>query len=348
MEPGGQSPRLLPSSVLDRADAIANHFTNSVRRSSVTQEDVRLLGCGSPRPHAPASSLTTEPGPPHPPETTDQLTVLSPGGGSFWDVSGHAGRRRDSTLSKQDQLLISKIKRYYENAGSQSPTFCLQRRESLTSIPSGLVRSSISRINSIPKVDSTETTSWVAPPSPSAALATEDQALPDSSESLDGLRLDLSSQDNPPEEEEFVPSSHMIRIWQTMEQITLAQQKNTISKLQEAPQSFRASRFEVSDPMKVQDKDSPPESPELQRAKVFEEELFVLRAPGHQASQTKPEAGGEKTKSKVLHLARQYSQKIKTAKPVVRQRSQDLLMGRKPLACVMEELEKTESPGRRR
>lgn len=351
-EPAGQSPRLLPSSVLDRAGTIAHHFTNSIRRSSLAQEDVRLLGCASPRPHGPTSSLRREPVPPPPPETTEtDLTVLSAGEDSFWDVTGDPGWRRDSTLSKQDQLLLSKIKRYYENAGSQSPTFCLQRRESLTFIPAGLVRSSISRINSIPKEDSTETTSWVTPPGPSAALATEDQALPDSSESLGESQRSSqqSSQDHPPEEEEFIPSSQMIRIWQTMEQkITLAQQENKISKLEEAPQSFRASRFKVCDSMKVQNKDSPPESHGLQRAEGSEEELFVLKAPGLQGSQTKPEAGGEQTKSKVLHLARQYSQKIKTAKPVVRQRSQGLLMCQKPLACVMEELEKVESSGRRR
>lgn len=346
VEPAGPSSRLLPSSVLDRAGTIAHHFSNSIRRSSLSQEDVHLLGCASPRP---TSSLRREPVPPQPPETTEtDLTVLSAAEESFWDVSGEPGRRRDSMLSKEDQLLISKIKRYYENAGGQSPTLCLQRRESLTFIPAGLVRSSVSRINSIPKADSTETSSWVTAPGPSAAPATEDQDLPNSSESLDTLRLEQRSPDDSGEsqrwshqssqDEEFLPSSQMIRIWQTMEQkITLAQQENKISKLQEAPQSFRASRFKVCDSMKVQNKDSPPECHDLQRA---EEELFVLRAPGHQ------EDGGEQTKSKVLHLARQYSQKIKSAKPVVRQRSQGLLMGQKPLACVMEELEKMESSGR--
>lgn len=355
VEPGGQSPRLLPSSVLDRAGAIAHHFSNSIRRSSLTQEDVRLLGCASPRPHGPTSSLRRQPGPPQPADTTEtDLAGLSPGEDSFWDVVGGPGRRRDSTLSKQDQLLISKIKTYYEKAGSQSPTLCLQRRESLTSIPAGLVRSSVSRINSIPQVDST---SWGTPPGPSTVLTTEDQPLPDLS---DPLRLELRSSDDleesqtsrpssPSKEEKFIPSSQMIRIWQTMEQkITLAQPENKISKLQEAPQSFRPSCFKVSESGKFQNEDSPPDSRDLQKTKVFEEELFVLRAPGHQGSQTKAQAGGEERKSKVLHLARQYSQKIKTSRPVVRQRSQGLLLSQNPLACVMEEVEKMESSGRRR
>lgn len=330
VEPGGRSPRLLPSSVLDRASAIAHHFTNSVRRSSMTQEDVRLSGCPSPRPRAPTSSLRAEPVPPQPPETTEtDLTVLSPGEDSFWD--GEVGRRRDSTLSRQDQLLISKIRRYYEDAGSRSPTCCLQRRESLTSIPPGLVRSSVSRINS------SDTTSWLA----AAPPATGDQAL---SESLDTFSLQLrstdgpgqgqrsrhqSSWDEPSEEEEFLPSSQMIRIWQEMEQkVTLAQQESRRSKLAEAPQSFMASGLQVPEAMKVQDRDSPPDSQELQ-----------------ERPQTEPEAGGEQTRSKVLHLARQYSQRIRSARPVVRQQSQGLLRGQGPLACVVEELERTETSG---
>lgn len=332
LEPGGQSPRLLPSSVLDRASTIAQHFSTDVRRSSVSQEDIRLLGCASPRPHGPTSSLRVKPVPTRPPETIEMdLTVLSPGEDGFWGVNGDAGQRQDSTLSKQDQLLLSKIKRYYEDAGGQSPSRCLQRRESLTSIPAGLVKSSINRINS----------SWVDPPGPSAASASEDPSL------LDSSRLELrstedsgdkqrsggqSSQDHPPGEDEFLPSSQMIRIWQTMGQKMAS------------PESFRASCFKVSNSMQVQNQDSPPDSQDLQRAKVLQEEPFVHRAPGQQDSETKPEAGAEQT-SKVLHLARQYSQKIKTGKPVVRQRSQGLLLSHKPLTCVLEELEKTESSG---
>lgn len=326
LEPGGQSPRLLPSSVLDRASTIAQHFSTNVRRSSVSQEDTRPLGCASPRPHGPTSSLRVQPVPAQPPETTEMdLTVLSPGEDGFWGVNGGAGQQQDSTLSKQDQLLLSKIKRYYENAGGQSLGRCLQRRESLTSIPAGLVKSSINRINSF----------WVAPPGPSAASASEDPAV------LDSSRLELRStedsgdkqrsggqisQDHPPGEDEFLPSSQMIRIWQTMGQKTAS------------TESFRASRFKVSDSMQVQNQDSSLDSQDLQRAKVLEEEPFVHRAPGQQDSETKPEAGAEQT-SKVLHLARQYSQKIKTGKPVVRQRSQGLLLSHKPLTCVLEELE---------
>lgn len=296
------------------------------------------------------------------------LTSLSSREDGVFDGNQEPRRRRDSTLSTQDQLLLSKIKSYYENAGSQSPTFCLQRRESLTYIPAGLVRSSITRINSIPKSDSMELTCSVTNSGPSSSLATESQDLLDSSQSLDTLSFELKgiedsrksqrsqhSQDGPSEEEEFIPSSQMIRIWQNMEQeLTLPQKEKKISTLQEAPQNFRASH-NVSDSIKVQTKDSHPESQDLQTEKVFNKETLVLRPPVQQVSQAKPETGGghpceddmEQANSKVLHLARQYSQKIKTAKPVVRQRSQGLLLCRNRLACVVEELEKTEISGRR-
>lgn len=374
-EAGGRTPSILPSSVLDRAGAIALHFTNSVRRGSLTQDDVRFLGCASPRLPGRTNALRTEAAQgasgvaTEPPETTVRdLTSPSSREDGVFDGSRESRRRRDSTLSTQDQLLLSKIKSYYDNAGSQSPTFCLQRRESLTYIPAGLVRSSITRINSIPRADSMETTCSVTNSGPSSSPATESQDLLDSSQSLDTLSFEPKgledsrksqrsqhSQDGPSEEEEFIPSSQMIRIWQNMEQeMTLPQKEKKISTLQEAPQNVRASH-KVSDSTKVQTKDSHPESQDLQTEKVFNKETLVLRPPVHQVSQAKPETGGgstceddmEQANSKVLHLARQYSQKIKTAKPVVRQRSQGLLLCRNRLACVVEELEKTESSGRR-
>lgn len=369
-EAGGEAPGILPSSVLDRAGAIAHHFTNSIRRASLTQEDARSFGCASPRLPGQTRTLRTELAqgvigmPTEPLETmVTHLTSPSPGEDNFFDVNRDVRRRRDSTLSKQDQLLLSKIKSYYENAGNQSPTFCLQRRESLSYIPAGLVRSSITRINSIPKVDSMETTSSVTTSGPSSSPATEGQGLLDSPKSLDTLRFELrsdsrespNSQDSLPQEEDFIPSSQMIRIWQTMEQrITLAQKTNNTSTFQEAPPNFREKHFNVSNSIKVQNKDSHQESQDLQQETVFNRETLVLNAPVHPVSQTKPEVGGEQpceddmeqTKSKVLHLARQYSQKIRTGKPVVRRRSQGLLHTNS-LACVVEELEKVENPGMR-
>ncbi|XP_036942720.1 pleckstrin homology domain-containing family G member 3-like isoform X1 [Acanthopagrus latus] len=415
-EKQAETTSILPSSVLDKASAIAQHFTNSIKRGSVAQDDARSIGCASPRlPSRTSSSLSLSAEPTDgplrfnsicsdPAETfgVTDLTMLSPRDDSLFDSERSIRRRRDSTLSKQDQMLIGKIKSYYESAENQGVTFSLQRRESLTYIPTGLVRSSVSRFNSIPKDETVQTN-----PSDSTTSSGLDPSIAGSntrshmiySESLDCCKSDQRStdpddsgesqrsrsqcvQDSPPESDEFRPSSEMIKIWQTMErEITRSQIVDKgRERYREAPRSSRATDVSLSDSAKTQNKSCDPESgatdlstitEESQRSpsplklkasavnqtvslkdslKVFGEDSVVLRAPVPRVAQLKAEAEEErpsedpnqldevdKTKSKVLHLARQYSQRIKTTKPVVRQRSQGLLMGKKSLPCVVEE-----------
>ncbi|XP_022614688.1 pleckstrin homology domain-containing family G member 3 [Seriola dumerili] len=423
-EKQGEVISILPSSVLDKASAIAQHFTNSIKRGSLAQDDTRSLGCASPRlPSRTGSSLSLSTEPtnqplglnsicPDPAETCSatDLTLLSPRDDSLFDTDRGIRRRRDSTLSKQDQLLIGKIKSYYENAESQDATFSLQRRESLTYIPTGLVRSSVSRFNSIPNDKTVQTN----PSTPTASSSLDPfsveshLALPGdtrdhmvSSDSLDSLKSDQRStdpedsgeslrsrsqslQDNPYEDEDFRPSSEMIKIWQAMEQeITRSQSEDRgREKSREATRNSRATTIGLSSstntPNKSCDRESgasdlstiteestspSPLKPKASRVsrtgslkdtlKVFGEEAVILRAAVPRVTQLKVEAEGErpseglnqvddvdKTKSKVLHLARQYSQRIKTTKPVVRQRSQGILISKKILPCVVEE-----SPG---
>uniref|UniRef100_M3XLD7 Uncharacterized protein n=1 Tax=Latimeria chalumnae TaxID=7897 RepID=M3XLD7_LATCH len=61
--------------------------------------------------------------------------------------------KRDSSLTKNDRLLIEKIKNYYETAEIDDD-FCLQRRESISFIPRGVVKESIFRFNYILQQDS--------------------------------------------------------------------------------------------------------------------------------------------------------------------------------------------------
>ncbi|XP_063352398.1 pleckstrin homology domain-containing family G member 3-like isoform X2 [Pelmatolapia mariae] len=410
-EKEGEATSILPSSVLDKASAIAQHFTNSIKRGSVAQDDTRSLGCPSPRlPSRSGSSLSlsaeADDRPPRlcsfvvdPAETfggTD-LTMLSPRDDSLFDSDRSIRRRRDSTLSKQDQLLIGKIKSYYENAENQDATFSLRRRESLTYIPSGLVRSSVSRFNST----STSSTSTVDPTSAEShsALPQNTQDLMGCSGSLDSLKSEQRStdpedsegsqrsrsqsvQDNFSDDEEFKPSSEMIKIWQAMERDIKKSQSEDggQDRTKEAPvtsrisglsfptknssQESRASdlstiKEESTNPMPLK-----PKASEVNRTgsvrdtlKMFGEEAAVLRAPVPRVTQLKVEAEKEhpssasdqvvevdKTASKVLHLARQYSQRIKTSSPVVRQRSQGLLFGKKSLASVVEEREGSGKP----
>lgn len=387
----GEASSILPSSVLDKAGAIAQHFTNSIKRGSLVQDEGRSLSCASPRLLSRTGSrlsLGAEP--------TDRplrlssvssdhvetfagtdLTLLSPREDNLFDSTRGIQRRRDSILSKQDQLLICKIKSYYENAESESPTFSLQRRESLTYIPIGLVRSSISRLNSIPGEDGVQASSSTANTSSgmelNSAVSSQMGGHVVSSASLDSLRSDQRStdQDNPPrphstqdvspENEEFRPSSEMIKIWQTMERdITRSHWEDRLQRA--APTTSLCDRSTRCQPESrdIGTVSAGPLCLQLQRGnlkdslKVFGGEAALFTAPLPRVVQLKAEAEGEqpseddvdRTKSKVLHLARQYSQRIKTAKPVVRQRSQGLLTGRKSLACVVEEKESagTSSP----
>lgn len=415
-----EATSILPSSVLDKASAIAQHFTNSIKRGSLAQEDHRSPSCASPRPPSRTGSslsLSAEPADRHlrlnsacsdPAETfgTTDLTLLSPRDDSLFDTERGIRRRRDSTLSKQDQLLIGKIKSYYENAENQDAAFSLQRRESLTYIPTGLVRSSVSRLNSIPKDKTIQTN-----PSSSTTLSSFDpssgesnSALPTdtldhmvSSDSLDFLKSDQrntdpddsgesqrfqshSRQDNLSEDEEFRPSSEMIKIWQTMErEITRSQNEDkereryqggnsrvtdfTLSDTAKAPNKSCNRESGASDLSTITEESSSPSPLKASSVKqtgslkdplkVSRDEAVTLRVRVPRVAQLKAEADGErprgdlnllddadKTKSKVLHLARQYSQRIKTSTPVIRQRSQGVLVGKQQsLPSVMEEKE---------
>ncbi|XP_035851627.1 pleckstrin homology domain-containing family G member 3 isoform X2 [Sander lucioperca] len=408
------SPSILPSSVLDKASAIAQHFAGSVKRGSLSHDDVRSPSCASPRlPRSGGSSiinLGTEPLETlrlnsNSPDSDSafgatDLTLLSPRSDSLFDGERGLCRRQDSTLSRQDQLLLGKIKTYYENAESKDATFRIQRRESLTYIPTGLVRSSISRLNSIPNDKTVRTNPANLAPcfslESNSALPADTQSHMVSSDSLDSFKSDQRStdpedsegitwsrsqslQDNPSEDDEFRPSSEMIKIWQTMEREITGNQRS-----REAPRIPRMatdvgtkaaneSRESGASDLSTITEESSSLSPLKLKAsganrtrsrrqdgvKVFGEDAVGLRAAIPRVSQLNQnyEAEAErrskdsnqqvevdKTKSKVLHLARQYSQRLKTCEPAVGQRSSHLLMNRKTLPCVLEERESTGKP----
>lgn len=399
---------ILPSSVLDKASAIAQHFTNSIKRGSTVQDDTHSLGCPSfrlPTRNGSSLSLCAE-GDDRPlrlssiagdsAETFGEtdLAMLSPRDDSPFDNDQGIMRRRDSTLSKLDQMLIGKIKSYYENAGNQDATFSLRRRESLTYIPSGLVRSSVSRFNSDPKDKtvltntSTSTSSTTVDPTSALLQNTKDHMVSD--DSLGSLKFDQRSTgledlenrqsksrslpDNLSDDEEFRPSSEMIKIWQAMEQeITISQSEDGgRDRSKEASATCRTtglpiptkstsqeSRASDLSNIKEESTSSLPLKPKASgfnrtgsvrdTLKMFGEEAIILRAPVPRVPQLKVEAEKErfcedsfqvdevdKVTSKVLHLARQYSQRIRTTKPMVRQ---GILIGKKSLASVVEEKE---------
>lgn len=256
VEDKSDSTSILPSSVLDKASAIAEHFVCTARRSSVSTDEIRSLGC--PSPHLPSrtgstlslgdariastwpeSHSLTQEAPP-----SSDFMIGSSGDDSLFDSDRSIYRRRDSVLSRQDQLLIDKIRSYYENAEHQDATFSLKRRESLTYIPSGLVRNSVSRFNSIPNdkgLDLEKTTGTSGPDKAIESLfvtsALSETNLnansasmehPIISASTDFTRFDsdvdgfmkpqsIYYQTESHPEEVFRSSSEMIKVWQDME-----------------------------------------------------------------------------------------------------------------------------------
>lgn len=258
VEEKSDSTSILPSSVLDKASAIAEHFVCTARRSSISTDEMRSLGCPSPRlPSRTGSTLSlgdariastcseshgislTQEAPP-----SSDFIIGSSGDDSLFDSDRIIYRRKDSVLSRQDQLLIDKIRSYYENAEHQDATFSLKRRESLTYIPSGLVRNSVSRFNSIPNdkgldLEKTNSTSgpdkaieslFVTSALSETNLSANSASLehPVISASTDFTRFDsdvdgfmkpqsIYYQTESHPEEVFRSSSEMIKVWQDME-----------------------------------------------------------------------------------------------------------------------------------
>ncbi|XP_046691934.1 pleckstrin homology domain-containing family G member 3 isoform X2 [Silurus meridionalis] len=186
-----QNHSILPSSVLDKAGVIAEHFIANARHSSAGPDELR-----SPQ-HIHH-------------EVSSREELVS---GSNQNVC----RRRDSTLSKQERLLIDKIRNYYENAEQQDEGFSLKRRESLAYIPSGLVRTSVNHFNKIPHTDHRKTsiteTSLVT--SADSDISTE----PDQLQDVLSIELNGSQAHKPEEfpEEHFCSSTEMLKVWQEME-----------------------------------------------------------------------------------------------------------------------------------
>lgn len=153
---GSQS--ILPSSVLDQASVIAERFIGSLsRRSSLVSEELGPIT--SPSPSVDNDVF------PSPSACMDLETQMLDRSSKELQVASEnlstpatepaerallEGEHR-STLSKQDRLLIHKIRRYYEHAEHQDANFSIKRRESLSYIPAGLVRHLSRQLNSGPQ-----------------------------------------------------------------------------------------------------------------------------------------------------------------------------------------------------
>lgn len=228
---------LLPVSVLDRAGAIAEGFVSSLsRRGSLVSEELAFSSplaqtdaFESPSARGEAETGTSAGFTPEPrPTSVEPPPARGPEETSF----SEGGRR--STLSKQDRLLIHKIRRYYEHAEHQDASFSIKRRESLSYIPAGLVRNLSRQLNFGPQdkavpayrrgLSRNRPTSWSVFDLPGLGQSQSTPTHPTHpTHPIPELKSSPVEAEAPPRsaadttEEEFRPSADMLKVWNDME-----------------------------------------------------------------------------------------------------------------------------------
>ncbi|XP_032402686.1 pleckstrin homology domain-containing family G member 3-like isoform X6 [Xiphophorus hellerii] len=377
----------LPSSVLDQLTA-EQLISSLSRRSSLVSEDLSLD-------KDPFQSLSahmdvekqmekmSDSSSPEP-QTSSKANLLGP------EPELSEGERR-STLSKKDQLLIHKIRQYYEHAEHQDANFSLKRRESLSFIPAGLVRQLSRQLNDVPKEKAgpayrkglcrNRPTSWSVFDLPGL----EKGKISEPQSSVEVKIRSNSATEAFTAEEEFRPSSEMLKVWEVMETEEEIQEVK-----QEAEEKADSQRVEISlDTIEVKNSNQPPvieEEPEMCSAadtcsvssptassSTAEQGSAQLSErcsspafqendnfhPGHlpksisfqstiDEDQILHDMG--KMRNKVFQLARQYSQRIKNNRPAGWQRSRQAAHqeGLRSAAAVhQEKLRKTGKPNLR-
>ncbi|XP_022606897.1 pleckstrin homology domain-containing family G member 3-like [Seriola dumerili] len=388
---------ILPSSVLDQASVIAERFISSLsRRSSLVSEDLGSLACPSPSTDndlfkSPSACMDLEKqtqmlasSTPEPQETSE-ANLSTPAHEPALDALIEGERR--STLSKQDRLLIHKIRRYYEHAEHQDANFSIKRRESLSYIPAGLVRYLSRQLNSVPQeqaapvhrkgLSRNRPTSWSVFDLPGLEKSrnTETRQKSEPQRAKEAKTRSQSFSEALTTEEEFRPSSDMLKVWQDMEMEEESQEVQEIeeeevddSRLEatqgngldvktskQSPQILEESEISTasdSSSISSPNTSSPAveggsgEDPEPSNATMSQEKnhvnhdqlpkLISLRTSVDE-DQILQDMG--KMKNKVFQLARQYSQRIKNNRPIVWQRNRETAnqQGSKNLPAVHEE-----------
>ncbi|CAK6976777.1 pleckstrin homology domain-containing family G member 3 isoform X2 [Scomber scombrus] len=359
---------ILPSSVLDQASVIAERFISSLsRRSSLVSEDLGSLACPSPLTDedvfkSPSACMDLE-------KETHVLASSSPELHVISEVNlstpvpetALIEGEHKSTLSKQDRLLIHKIRRYYEYAEHQDANFSIKRRESLSYIPAGLVRHLSRQLNSIPQeqavpasrkgLSHSRPTSWSVfdLPGLEKRQKTETNQKIAPQRSIESKTRAQSFTDSSATDEEFRPSSDMLKVWQDMEleeesqevqqiveekendstvQVTHDISFDTPQILEESERSTLSDGSSVSSPTSnfppVEDESGldykPCKPPMSQDTNIQLPRIISLRT-GVDEDQILQDMG--KMKNKVFQLARQYSQRIKNNRPMIWQRTRE-------------------------
>ncbi|KAM7402859.1 hypothetical protein PAMA_003670 [Pampus argenteus] len=379
------SKSILPSSVLNQASVIAEHFISSLsRRSSLVSEDLGSLACPSPLTDDDAFKIpsgcmdlgnktqvfvNSSPEP----HVTSEVNLSSPAHEPALTALPFDEHR--STLSKQDRLLIHKIRRYYEHAEHQDANFSIKRRESLSYIPAGLVSHLCRQLNSIPQEEQVipasrkglshnRPTSWSVFDLP--GLETRQKTAPQRSVEAKA-RSQSFTDSSTTEDEEFRPSSDMLKVWQDMEleeegqevqqaveeKVThdISLDMSDVKTGEQAPQNLEDSASDdscISSPTtnlpaveggSGQDLQpcKPPTSQDKNKDTHGQLPKIISFRTSVDEDQILQDMG--KMKNKVFQLARQYSQRIKNNRPTVWQRNRETAshQGFKSMPAVYEE-----------
>lgn len=349
---------LQPSSVLDQTGDISQQLTDRVSRRSSLEADgsceldpssrsesrrSSLLSCGTETHDKDFRRSTPEP---------VKETPFKP------------DQRKPETLSKKDRLLIRKIKRYYEHAEHHDASFAIKRRESLSYIPAGLVRNLSQQLNdrtsdedSALRKKVTRPTSWDVFNLPGLDSETSKVCSSDSKTENDIFRKD----------EEFQPASDMVEVWQEMEVKTLGEPQDSMESIENsimaspdqeknAEISKTSSDSGLGEPLLILEESDETSTPSQNNSSLEKDNSheFQSQQEHHKINHSPlPRIISlksanehdlilqdmEKMKKKVFHLARQYSQRIKNNRPVVKQRpklSESLFIPNN-LSSVMEE-----------
>lgn len=275
-----KSTSILPPSVLDQASVIAERFVNSIsRRSSLALEDGKVVGYTTPKLTSRSSSLINL-------HCAEKIPYLN-GNSEFpeyhkdVDVDGEntqttivkvnsvenvfeekerpVNKRRESILSSQDRQLLDKIKTYYDEAEHQDASFSIKRRESLSYIPAGLVKKSISKINSLPRLESNpdnSTRQRMGSNSDNPNIGNRPDSWEDTSTLINkrdtngftyqtrntglALKNGISEQPLPISDDEFQSPTEMIKVWEEIEKQSSWNEKNT-HQVRKFPKEISAS-----------------------------------------------------------------------------------------------------------
>ncbi|XP_027028120.2 pleckstrin homology domain-containing family G member 3 isoform X2 [Tachysurus fulvidraco] len=335
----------------------------SLNAEQLDNEKTQEINCSSPDP----VTFQTVP---------EFLASATPGPQLF--TPDQRQQTKPDTLSKKDRMLIHKIKQYYEHAEEQDANFSIKRRESLSYIPAGLVRNLSQQLNSLPNEEAaanhskaakiTRPTSWAVFDLPGLEKEKNSEVFMDT-ETLSNI----DTKTRPPvivqavdKDEDYRSSSEMIRDWQDIEvEISGASEEpqeaskdnmdGTVANTTQEQTGQESSYSDLGEPLLMLAEfhnskagygtSTPSPLGSLSSDQKLQETQKIRPAPLPRIVSLRLDSEDDlmqdtdKMKNKVFHLARQFSQRIKNNRPVVRPRTKvsESNFGHRTLSSVMED-----------